>query len=292
MHKVEEVVNRAVSACRRCREKDIRCEYPHVDLLAVLDVSSAISNHISLVPEGDDESLTNDIGGVNIMSLLDENGAANYESLLLTSPCIGSYIAQSPAALLPSIKLPLAPLTDFDVYWFLSPGTWNIAQSSLQTGSPAHCYDNESITFVVKQKTGKWLRQWVSEGRTPFIHRKLYGNEHGMSRCIQDAYTTVESYFQRGSDIEDIAMQILNERVSQLIRDCGDESQNTSPQQEPDNGGKWNNISRFADSSLDTGQSIFSSFARVVHKPHTWYHLARVQPLLMYQPTRPFDGNL
>lgn len=143
--------NRAAPACRRCKENGIRCAYPYVDLPAVPDMSSATSNHISVVPRGVSEGLANDIGGISIVLSIKENDLVDHELLLLTSPHIHLYIGQLLAALLLSMQLPLSTLMDYDTYWFLSPGTWNIAYLSLWMGLPACCYNNESVAFVVKQ---------------------------------------------------------------------------------------------------------------------------------------------
>ncbi|KAF2495978.1 hypothetical protein BU16DRAFT_608595 [Lophium mytilinum] len=109
-----------------------------------------------------------------------------------------------------------------------------------------------TLKFYVRE-IRSWASQWISHGRTPFIHSHLY-HPH-LPASIQDAYSGCTLYFARNARNEALTFQILEAHVEKLVRvntSCGGDGEPSSVQE----------------------------------------HLARVQALLISLILRLFDGDV
>ncbi|RYP21575.1 hypothetical protein DL765_002211 [Monosporascus sp. GIB2] len=136
--------------------------------------------------------------------------------------------------------------------WFLFPESW-IADHSLPPDSPSSYVETTLDCFI--DYVQKWHRQWVTEGQSPLHHHRLYRYFKKMPRCVQDAYTAMTMYVAKNSKTEDLARQIIDDRVTQLLQEQAIES------------------------SLGSPLDLFA-------------HLSRVHALLTYQLIRLFDGDI
>ena len=87
---------------------------------------------------------------------------------------------------------------------FLSPGSWNIIPHE---SSMDQFFDIEIFkegTRTIRQ----WLRQWITEGSTAFIHPRLYHCQ--LPQCLQDAYISSTAYFLKGSANKEMINRSFN----------------------------------------------------------------------------------
>ncbi|KAH6886940.1 hypothetical protein B0T10DRAFT_515829 [Thelonectria olida] len=134
--------------------------------------------------------------------------------------------------------------------WFLASESF-IADHSITPGNPGPIADSHLKYFIGCVQ--KWQRDWVTEGRSPLHHHRLY--RPSMPRHVQDAYTAVTMYMARNPQNEDTSFQIISDRATQLIDD------------------------QTLEDAICDSRDMFG-------------HLSRVQSLLTYQVIRLFDGNI
>ena len=127
--------------------------------------------------------------------------------------------------------------------WFATPETWEIYQAPLEGIKQYGVLDLRRLV----RKLHRWLKQWLERGSNPFIHRTRF------PRYIQDAYTTLSSYFHKTVSNEQIVLKIIEDRVTRLLLENSD----TDP------------------AALDPLE-----------------HIARVQALLVYQVLGFYDGDV
>lgn len=95
--------------------------------------------------------------------------------------------AVSPGRQLPTLNNWLwfsSPMNMSRCSWFLSFQTWQISCQPPQIQESASCYEDAGIRGIARELMDKWLRQWVSQGQTTFIHNQLYGHGNNIPRCI------------------------------------------------------------------------------------------------------------
>lgn len=134
--------------------------------------------------------------------------------------------------------------------WFLTPESFT-EDHSIPQPNAAPIADSHLKYFIGCVQN--WLGDWITEGRSPLHHIRLY--RLGMPRHVQDAYTTVALYMARNPKTEDVSFQIISDRAAQLVDDQA-----------------------LQDIVCDS-RDMFG-------------HLSRVQGLLTYQVIRLFDGNI
>ncbi|KAF2096852.1 hypothetical protein NA57DRAFT_58738 [Rhizodiscina lignyota] len=137
--------------------------------------------------------------------------------------------------------------------WFTSPETWKV------THSPQGEQRTFSIIHLKRQmaKLHSCIIQWAEEGSNAFVHPRLYQTR--FPRCAQDAYTALLCYIHRTSSNERTIMQIMEDRIKQLLADH------------------------------DTSIGNVSKDSAILD---TLEHIARVQALLVYQVIGLYDGDI
>jgi hypothetical protein len=145
--------------------------------------------------------------------------------------------------------------------WFLAPESWT---AEFTEPPPTTTQETERSLKQYIKKVQSWMRQWATEGHSPLYHRDLYSFH--MPRHTQDAYTAMTMYYgaNKTPETEATVHRILNDRVSQLLRDQAVEEVSSS---------------LGSGSGSGNGMTIFE-------------HLSRVQALLCYQVVRLFDGDI
>ncbi|EED13936.1 hypothetical protein TSTA_101720 [Talaromyces stipitatus ATCC 10500] len=178
--------------------------------------------------------------------------------------------------------------------FFLSPGTWIVADSTASDRDRTHRSVHQLNSSVHQVRC--WLKQWVEEGSNMFVHKRLYyahDNNFGsdgrgrlqMSRCIQDAYTTCAAYFTCTSRNKQMVLGLVEERVATLLEEKCDE-------EDRDVFGNTNEVFDFSSPSPRLRIMNNSRSEENPAKPRSVLdHLARVQALLIYQIIRLFDGD-
>jgi hypothetical protein len=217
--------------CGRCIIKGIGCRYEAVYL-----------NMAHSIVEFQPSAINNNETTHNL------NGTQSPDPEIL-SPCSSMFLSSKGECFHSTGH---ASSGDEDREFFLTAESWQI--SSFYVEHPT-CFSIESHQRFISN-ISSCLRQWVTEGKTLFIHRQLYRD--GTPRIMQDVYTTCAAYLTKNKANESMILQIIEERAAQLIeeQDLVEESHHL------------NSLSSVLD------------------------HLARVQALLIYQIIRLFDGNI
>ncbi|KAF5858750.1 hypothetical protein ETB97_003804 [Aspergillus alliaceus] len=167
-------------ACGRCVTKGVHCEYRSTRLHDPPPTSSPAC-------QDQDYSLTDIVGPVHTDT--------SSSGLLY------------PFALTGYPLLPLGHLSEI----FLSPDSWSLVRRISTTDQ---AFDASSLIKIVRT-IQQWLKQWVLEGSTLFIHPHLYPGR--LPSCLQDAYTSAAAYFLQNPSNKDITNPIIEERVSELL---------------------------------------------------------------------------
>ncbi|WYZ45854.1 hypothetical protein EsH8_IX_000079 [Colletotrichum jinshuiense] len=138
--------------------------------------------------------------------------------------------------------------------WFLAPATWRIEHWP----TPSH---DAYPTFVLDNFTRglqAWVRRWVTDGHSPFIHRSLYAEGNHFPSCVQDALTAASLYHHKTPQNVALVYHILDERVAALM-----------------------------------AMNLILDNDRLAAPPlETREHLARVHALSVYTIIRLFDGSI
>lgn len=240
--------DRQLPECQRCLDRDVDCVYPQpkrrrrdritVDAQAEQIPSLQIFANDNILENSFDFESWTEMGAVDLDTDLSDmlHPHLPTPSASVTGPSAHALAFESSGTALQS------------QLWFLQDETWAIQRVQ----KDADCVvdiEFELKTFV--RAVGDMLQLWVKNGYNSFIHRRLY--EKGMPAPIQDAFTTLAAYLGRTSAVEEVILQIAEDRATALVhRDLP--------------------IDRGAQAILD--------------------HLARVQALFVYEFIRLFDGSL
>ncbi|RFU30428.1 hypothetical protein B7463_g5895, partial [Scytalidium lignicola] len=179
--------------CMRCKKRGIECKYP----------SSKPSNFV--LCEGDDPSpavMDNLPYGAQLCAYspgIQPRGADNVRLTPRLSPGFSNALINN-----------TLPAT-----WFTSQETWEVHPLPLTLYKSCSFADMNRPIIKIHQ----WLTQWIQEGSNPFIHSRLY--QIRFPKSVQDAYTTLLSYFHRTPSNEKIIFQIIEDRVKQLVAEQG-----------------------------------------------------------------------
>ncbi|KAM7218329.1 hypothetical protein V8F06_006252 [Rhypophila decipiens] len=74
---------------------------------------------------------------------------------------------------------------------------------------------NETVEWL--DTVQSWMKQWVTEGHSPVVHRSLYSGGY-MPECVEDAFTVMATYHSSTNpQIRKTALQIADRRASKLI---------------------------------------------------------------------------
>lgn len=148
---------------------------------------------------------------------------------------------------------------DTNTTWFSTVQAWTIDRTLHIGFEPAQ---TAGLKLLIATFLG-WLERWLDTDSSPFIHPQLYRSRH--PRCVQDAYTTLCSYFRRTQESEQTVFRIIEDRVGQLLLDYG--------------------INRNDISAEYQGSDTFFDLDALEH-------LARVQALLVYQTLSLYNGDV
>ncbi len=190
--------NKQTPICRRCRERNVPCQYPRVRQISTLS---------------DDDQAWETSGSV---VFVDEPwlGAGLGTDLDIDSFLSSSHVDTDLLQLSTQESArPRILVKDKDL-WFLTSRSWSLRHIDIQR--QPECLDGVDLQQYVSSVQA-WLQQWVSEGHNSFIHRQLY--RLSVPRCIQDAYTVLSAYLSRKPGSEDMTFRIMQERVGQLLRE-------------------------------------------------------------------------
>ncbi|KAH8891278.1 hypothetical protein GQ53DRAFT_746772 [Thozetella sp. PMI_491] len=95
--------------------------------------------------------------------------------------------------------------------WFLASDTWEVEDHN-HSIPPSPLALFKAHNKVVQG----WLRDFAVHGHNAFIHRELY--RAGLPTCLQDAYTALVAYLAKNEEIEDMVLQILEDRATDLYQ--------------------------------------------------------------------------
>ncbi|KAI0196812.1 hypothetical protein EV127DRAFT_88910 [Xylaria flabelliformis] len=152
------------------------------------------------------------------------------------------------------------PLANSD--WFLLGDSWSAHEYDLADFQPKIGLSHwKGYIKCVR----RWLYQWVTDARSPFIHRYLYA-ENGLPSCLQDAYSTLAAYVGKTENNEEVVMQLVADKTNFLLQQRGS--------------------SDLFSSTDSWGISSSPPAADILE------HLAQVQALFIYQFIRLFDGDI
>ncbi|KAH8703899.1 hypothetical protein BGW36DRAFT_273895, partial [Talaromyces proteolyticus] len=150
--------------------------------------------------------------------------------------------------------------------FFLSPQSWLVVKFT--RAAPREDYRVPDMQHSIQQIL-RWLKEWVRDGSTMFIHKQLY-QDH-LPKCIQDAYMACATYFSSTDNNRGMVMRILEERVSMLLDEQAAQAE------------------LFELPHLEDGSSSSNTSGIPVFGVSE--HLARVQALLVYQVLRLFSPD-
>lgn len=270
-----------VPTCRRCARKGIWCKYAPARRAPSGPAASAAANTV-----GKYDGTLAAAGGST--SLLPMDTAAT--STTATSgqaysiPAITQADFDNPPPPPPVPPQPFGgdpssrpsyPPTTPNAFWFLSPETW-IADHAVPCDAPTTLDGAHLQHFLADLQ--RWHRQWVTEGRSPLHHARLYRyHRTTMPRCVQDAYTALAALHTaaKGSPAEALARQIVDDRVTQLLQEQALETSLADSSSSP------------TTTTSSSGSSSSSSSSR-----DPFAHLSRVHALLAYQVVRLLDGDI
>ncbi|KAJ2977027.1 hypothetical protein NQ176_g4607 [Zarea fungicola] len=174
--------------CRRCLARGLLCRYPPLKMMIELpvDLEAAFMGVPSTCSNSDG-------GGLNDRA----TGALPWPE------------EQRPLSLnfdYSSVALPPQHA------WFLSPEHWQIDHRPSLHEQPS--FRDEALRFFTQQLLA-WLKQWVTEGHSPFIHSQLY--QQDSPSHIQLAFTTCAAYFSKTEATTSFVMRILEEQSATLV---------------------------------------------------------------------------
>jgi hypothetical protein len=149
--------------------------------------------------------------------------------------------------------------------WFTAPETWKVTHGPVPTWPiPPTMLQNMNQSIL---KAKRWLEQWVKEGHSPFIHRRLYQDR--FPPCVEEAYLVLSAYVHRTPANEAMVLRLMGNRAAKLLAEygygCG--------------GGEGEG------SRGDAG-------ARASRPRDALEHIARCHALLIYQTIGLYDGDI
>lgn len=198
-------------SCRRCRESHLECRYPRVKQVYAPEESSPAGPPLGgndappEVPGSLDPNLDIDFNELDLDNLLSIDKTA---------------IDEIP---LPQTATDSPSTSAEEKDWFLSRESW--ALSHLPPGEQQPEWEGDSFLKQYISSVQQWLRQWVLEGQNPFIHSRLY--QDSIPPCVQDAYTTLTSYFLKNSRNENLTFTPIKERAAKLVEHRATHSQSS-----------------------------------------------------------------
>lgn len=180
--KAKRKCEKSLPSCRRCRAKHVPCHYPPPRPSPFVPVGMLLELEPNELPLQD--------AAASVLSTDEINSLAVQEHI------VNSYPSQT--------EKPRAA-------WFLSPRTWAIDHRAIPIPSTFPKAELTRFMGFIQD----WLKQWVESGSNPFIHSRLY-SEHFPS-SVQTAYSTLSMYLHKTTANSDIVLQIINERLKDLV---------------------------------------------------------------------------
>ncbi|KAI0484642.1 hypothetical protein GGR56DRAFT_614722 [Xylariaceae sp. FL0804] len=230
--------------CRRCRDRDIDCEYPQSKRrrqdICVGDFDGPTPVQCRLGQEQDtwagpidhaDNTDPSD-GIIDVTDALEFGNwdpATELDMSFMNGPDMNSSesVGQSthPINPLPAL-LPSPPDQGLEadsseetpssssgcIPYFLRDETWPLQHK---------CPDEEDCGATVEMEpfigeVEKMFQSWVKDGSNGFIHRRLYHRK--MPTCVQDAFTTLAAYVARSPATKEIILQAADDRAGALLK--------------------------------------------------------------------------
>ncbi|KAK7190450.1 RNA polymerase ii mediator complex component [Paraphaeosphaeria sporulosa] len=218
-----------IPSCLRCTTKGLSCSYPATRRIESSSLETITGLQETIAPlDVDQDYLFLDVDFNSVESILPTSD-------LDIMPFEDPYVSNE-----------LIPASD--KLWFVTNDSWHIGH--LGPGHGLEYIGEESLEVYVATVQG-WFRQWTTDNTCPLIHRQLY--QKHMPRCIQDAFTALNSYLNKTPATQKVVLQIIEDRATDLIYSCATQDLVVLPLLE---------------------------------------HLARVQALLTYKLIRLFDGDI
>ncbi|OLN98070.1 hypothetical protein CCHL11_06782 [Colletotrichum chlorophyti] len=138
--------------------------------------------------------------------------------------------------------------------WFLASSTWRIEHWN----PPSREAYPPSVLTNFTRGLQAWVRRWVLDGHSPYIHRSLYADGNRFPACVQDAYLSASLYQHKTPQNEALVYRILDEHVAALL----------------------------------ASQPVVAGDGDAASLLETRDHLARVHALHVYTVIRLFDGSV
>ena len=236
--------------CERCMSKGVVCQYPDTPRYARLSRKRLQHNPVA------DDQLMNPIFSP------DPIGTNPVEPESLSRQEGESWVGLGwPGLEQPQTDdLSMAVFTKemplFNQCWFSGPEAWAIDCSA------THCYEalppnHVSVLNLWIDEVREWLQQWLETRHNAFIHEQLYAYT-GLPSCLQEAWSTLATYYLKTKRNEIITMSIVQSRVETMM----------------------------------AAQGVNGELSHEICGLRTIDHLARVQAMFIYQFIRLFDGDV
>lgn len=198
--------------CQRCLDRDVDCVYPQPKRRRRDPI--AHDSQTELLPALPNNVDVDALGSALDFGEWDAAGAVDLDASL--SDVMVPYIPTLPApsatvpSAQPGIGLESGDISSTPCPWFLRDETW-VLQHSNQEPACVTVVELEPFVCAVEEM----LQCWVREGHNSFIHPRLY--DHGMPKCLQDAFTTLAAYTNRTPAVTGTVLRIAEERSSELV---------------------------------------------------------------------------
>lgn len=220
--KTKRKCSKQTHSCRRCIEKGIVCRYPAPRIPPPYDIVFSEDGACTAVPNSDEQTSLDDAHDASSSVAPPLSSGGSVQVLQLQDP------------------------------WFLSPSSWKIDHKGILD---ARIYFGDGALSYFIDQLRSWLREWTSQGHSPFIHANLY--KVGLPECIQDAFTALAAYQLKTLATERMVFRIVEHSADRLLEQ----------------------------------QSLYAGDVGVIMLD-TVAHLARTQALLVYCIICLFDGDI